>query len=86
MYPDRSLPSPAAWMQPSTTCQEHRERVSVEVFPLVEAFAVEEQLPAVGDFGLGEGVVFGAAGAEAGCDESRREERAEQSAAWVRFH
>ncbi len=21
MYPDRSLPSPAAWMQPSTTCQ-----------------------------------------------------------------
>ena len=64
----------------------HRERVSVEVFPLVEAFAVEEQLPAVGDFGLGEGVVFGAAGAEAGCEEARREERAEQGAAWVRFH
>ena len=21
MYPDRSLPSPAAWMQPSITCQ-----------------------------------------------------------------
>ena len=64
----------------------HRERVSVEVFPLVEAFAVEEQLPAVGDFGLGEGVVFGAAGAEAGCEEACREERAEQGAAWVRFH
>ena len=64
----------------------HRERVSVEVFPLVEAFAVEEQLPAVGDFGLGEGVVFGAAGAEAGCEEACREQRAEQGAAWVRFH
>ena len=30
--------------------------------------------------------LVGAAGAEAGCDESRREERAEQGAAWVRFH
>jgi len=64
----------------------HRQRVSVEVFPLVEAFAVEEQLPAVGDFGLGEGVVLGAAGAEAGCEESRPEQGAEQITAWVRFH
>ena len=47
----------------------HRERVSVEVFPLVEAFAVEEQLPAVGDFGFGEGVVTGPARAEAGRDD-----------------
>ena len=46
-----------------------RERIAVEVFPLVERLAVEEQLPAVGDFGFGEGVVTGPARAEAGRDD-----------------
>ena len=46
-----------------------RQRIAVEVFPLVERLAVEEQLPSVGDLGFGEGVVLGPARTEAGRDD-----------------
>ena len=58
-----------------------RQRVPVEVFPLIKAIPVEEQFPAGGDLRFAERVVAGNAGAEAGCDESRSEQGAEQVSA-----
>ena len=64
----------------------HRERVAVEVFPLVEALAVEEQLPTVGDFFVGEGVVLRSARAEPESKEPGPQEGLERASGRFEVH
>ena len=62
------------------------ERIPVEVFPLVEALPVEEQLPAVGDFLFGERVLPGGAGGDECDGEGRAAQRTEEVPECRTFH